>query len=284
MALHRSTFTVQAMSRVLGVSRSGFYDWLKRPLSLRKQEDEFILRIMWKIFLESGKRYGRDKIQDELRKRSIHIGDDRAYRLMKKAGIRAITQKKHRVRTTDSSHKYPISANLLKRDFSAKEPNRVWVSDITYIRARTGWLYLCIIVDLYSRKIVGWSLRPHMQASLVTEALSRALAYRKVQPWKLIFHSDRGSQYASREFRKVLYENSIISSMSRTGDCYDNAVAESMFALIKRELVHVTDFENIIDTRRELFRYIEGFYNRRRSHSYLGYLSPDDFEYAGKVA
>jgi len=284
MALHRSTFAVQAMSRILGVSRSGFYDWLKRPLSRRKQEDEFILRIMWKIFLESGKRYGRDKIQDELRKRSIRIGDDRAYRLLKMAGIRPITQQKRRVKTTDSSHNYPVSANLLKRNFETEEPNRVWVSDITYIRARTGWLFLCVIVDLYSRKIVGWSLRPHMQASLVTEALNRALASRKVKPWNLIFHSDRGSQYAGREFRRALQENRIISSMSRTGDCYDNAVAESTFALIKRELVHVSDFENIVDARRELFRYIEGFYNRRRTHSYLDYLSPDDFEYAGKVA
>ena len=284
MAQHRSTFPVEVMSRILEVSRSGFYGWLTRPLSRRRQEDEYILRVMWQVFLASGKRYGRDKIQDELRKRDIRIGDDRAYRLMKEGGIRPISQAKRKVITTNSSHSYPISANLLRRKFKADEPNRVWVSDITYIRSRTGWLFLCIIVDLYSRKIVGWSLRPHMKTSLVMEALSRALASRKVEPWKLIFHSDRGSQYASREFRKELYANKIISSMSRKGDCYDNAVAESTFGLIKRELVHVSDFENSVDARREIFQYIDGFYNRRRIHSYLGYVSPDDFEYAGKVA
>lgn len=243
-----------------------------------------LLREIWKIFLESGKRYGRPKLLEGLWKLGYRVSGKRVWKLMQRAGIRSICVKKWKIATTDSNHRMPVSANLLRRNFSAPGPNRVWVSDITYIRTKTGWLYLCVILDLYSRRIVGWSLRPHMKASLVCEALRHALATRTVEPWKLIFHSDRGSQYASQSFRNLLRENKIISSMSRKGDCYDNAVAESVFGIIKRELVHTTVLENLVDTHREMFRYIEGFYNRRRMHSYLDYMSPEEFELAGKAA
>lgn len=257
---------------------------MKRKESRRDQDDRVLLREIRKIFLESGKRYGRPKLLEGLRNQGYRVGGNRVGKLMQRAGIRSICTKKWKVATTDSKHNMPVSANLIGRNFSAPGPNRVWVSDITYIRTKTGWLYLCVILDLYSRRIVGWSLQPHMKATLVCEALRRALAKRTVEPWKLIFHSDRGSQYASNLVRNLLRENKIISSMSRKGDCYDNAVAESVFGIIKRELVHITELENLVDTRREMFQYIEGFYNRRRIHSYLDYMSPEEFELAGRAA
>lgn len=272
------------MSKILAVSRSGFYDWLKRKESRRDLDDRMLLRAIWNIFLESGKRYGRPKLLKSLYRLGYRVSGKRVGKLMRRAGIRPICRKKWKVATTNSNHSMPVSANLVGRNFGAPGRNRVWVSDITYIRTKTGWLYLCVILDLYSRRIVGWSLRPHMKASLVCEALLRALATRKVEPWKLIFHSDRGSQYASKSFRKLLHENRIISSMSRKGDCYDNAVAESVIGIIKQELVHTTNLENLVDTHREIFRYIEGFYNRRRIHSYLDYMSPEEFESAGRAA
>ena len=284
MALFRSTFAVKTMSAVLEVSRSGFYDWLRRTESKRAIDDRKLLKEIWQIFLESGKRYGRPKIYNTLLARGYRIGEERVRKLMKKAEIRPIIRKKFKVRTTDSNHSLPISENLLGRNFVVNQPNRVWVSDITYIRTRSGWLYLCVIIDLFSRRVVGWSLRPHMKATLVCEALGMALRLRSVEPGNLIFHSDRGSQYASHKFRRLLDENKFTSSMSRKGDCYDNAVAESFFGILKLELVYTMQFENQLDARRELFRYIEGFYNRRRIHSHLDYVSPEQFELSRMAA
>ncbi len=231
-----------------------------------------------KIFYESGRVYGSPKITQELRKSGNRVGRNRVFRLMKKAGIQPIIRRKWKIRTTNSRHNLPISPDLLQRDFHAEAPDQKWVSDITYIRTVRGWLYLCVIVDLFSRKIVGWSLRPHMKASLVCEAFTKACESRNIVPGELIFHSDRGSQYASKKFRKLLKQYGVRQSMGRKGDCFDNACAESVFGIIKNELIYNRRFENEVDTRRELFKYIEGFYNRRRLHSYLGYMSPEEFE------
>lgn len=284
IAQYRSVFSVATMSKLFRVSRSGFYDWLSRKPSRRSVADRELTAIITGVFRRSQCRYGRPKIQKSLAGLGIRAGDNRVWRLMKSAKIRPISEKRFRVQTTDSRHRLPISANLLRRNFTASAPNRVWVSDITYVRTQRGWLYLCIIVDLYSRRIVGWSLRPHMRTSLVRAALKKALAVRRVAPWQLIFHSDRGSQYASHSFRRMLYENRIISSMSRKGNCYDNAVAESTFGIIKKELIHAANFNNVFDTHMALFRYIDGFYNRVRIHSYIGYLSPEEFELERKAA
>jgi transposase InsO family protein len=257
---------------------------LKRGFSARYISDQKLTREIVRIFQSSDRQYGRPKIQKELLALGFRVSDKRVWRLMQKARIRPISARRFRVQTTDSNHSLPVSANLLRQNFDAAAPDRIWVSDITYIRTRRGWLYLCIIVDLYSRRIVGWSLRPHMRTSLVLDALSRAMASRKVEPWKLIFHSDRGSQYASRAFRAVLREYRIISSMSRKGNCYDNAVAESTIGLIKKELVYARQFDNLFDAHPEIFRYIEGFYNRKRIHSRLGYVSPEEFELTRSAA
>lgn len=278
MAIHRSEFTVKAMSEAYNVSRSGFYGWLKNQSSEKSQKRWNLLKEIRKVFEDSDGTYGSPRVTKQLRRNGIHVNHKPVEKLMKLADLRAETQKKFRVPTTDSNHKLPVSANILDRKFNPEKPNQVWVSDITYIKTIKGFVFLCVIVDLFSRKIVSWDVREHMKTTLIADTLKKALTYRKITPWKLIFHSDRGSQYASREFRNMLSENKIISSMSRTGDCFDNACAESIFATIKKECVHRREFENLIDVQMELFRYIEGFYNRKRLHSYLGYMSPEDFE------
>lgn len=277
-------FSVEAMSRILEVSRSGFYDWCSRKASRRTLADCFLIGIIREIFEENERTYGVPRLLKALRKRGFHLGPKRIKKLMKMGAIQPVSEKKFRVRTTDSDHALPVSANLVRRNFHAEQPNQVWVSDITYIRTRRGFVYLCIIMDLYSRRIVGWALKPHMRTSLVKSALQSALSQRTVQPWKLIFHSDRGSQYASRSLREMLRRHEIVSSMSAKGDCFDNACAESVFGTIKRERIHHAHYENFIDARIDLFRYIEGFYNRRRLHSYLGYMSPVDFESSKEAA
>lgn len=272
-------FSVETMSRILGVSRSGFYDWCSRSISRRKIQDCFLTEVIRRIFEASEQTYGVPRLMRELRKMRIRIGPSRIARLMRIGGMRPIMQEAaFKPKTTDSEHSLPVSANLIGRNFRVCQPNRVWVSDITYVRTRRGFAYLCIIIDLYSRRIVGWSLKEHMRTSLVTAALRCALSQRTIEPWNLIFHSDRGSQYASRSFRNLLRENRIISSMSAKGDCFDNACAESTFGTIKRERIHHRRYENFVDAQMDMFRYIEGFYNRRRSHSYLGYRSPMEFE------
>ncbi len=220
------------------MSRSGFYDWSRRRLSRRSLQNLFYIEIIRDIFEKNEKVYGVPRIQRALREKKMRLGRGRITKLMKMAGIQPIMMRKFKVKTTDSAHSLPVSANLVGRNFKAAERNRVWVSDITYVRTRRGFAYLCVILDLYSRRIVGWSLKGHMRTSLVKSALRSALSQRKIQPWKLVFQSDRGSQYASRSFRKMLFENRIISSMSAKGDCFDNACAESVFATIKQERIY----------------------------------------------
>lgn len=278
MANFRQLFTVKSMSKILGVSRSGFYDWIDRKESLRDIRDKELLILIKKIFMESGRSYGRPRIHKALKKRGVDVGPERVSKLMHRANLKPITHRKYKVTTTDSNHSLPISANLVKRNFVTQDMNHVWVSDITYIPVGSKWMYLCVIIDLFSRRVVGWSFDSHMKSDLVCEALERALENRKIDKWELIFHSDRGSQYASHKFRYLLWEHNIRSSMSRKGDCWDNAVAESFFGTIKSELIQVSNYENLQEARSDIFRYIEGFYNRKRLHSYLDYVSPVEFE------
>ena len=274
---YRSSFPVWKMCSLLHISRSGFNLWVKRKKGKRALETEKFENMIREIFNKSGGRYGSPRITSELHDMGYNISENRVAKIMKDIGISAQIKPKFRVLTTNSDHNYPISLNLLNQDFHVSKPNKVWVSDITYIKAAGSWLYLCVILDLSSRKVVGWSLAGHMKTEMVIEALDRAV--KRNQPQKgLIFHSDRGSQYASYLFRDKLKEYDMISSMSRKGNCYDNAVAESFFGSLKVEEIYKNKYSNIFETRRSIFEYIDVFYNRNRKHSYLGYKSPIKFE------
>lgn len=276
-----SEFSLGRMAKFLGVARSAYYAHFKRPIPARERDDVRIEAEIVGIHKKSRESYGVDRIDGDLRKKNIRCHRRRILRLMKKAGIRGKLRTK-RVRTTDSSHTFAVSPDLLQRNFSAAKPNQTWVSDITYIATHEGWLYLCTILDLYSRKVVGWAMSASLESSFVVDALRMALERRK-PPAGLTFHSDRGIQYASAAFRKELSRYAIRQSMSRRGNCLDNACAESFFGTIKTELP-ATIFWSRAEARREIFDYIEGFYNPRRSHSTLGYMSPDEFEARGWAA
>ena len=270
-----SDYPVSKMAVFLGVTKQGYYKWLARRD--RPCKDTILLTQIKAEHEKNDRIYGSPRIYKALRSANVRCAKRRVERLMKIHKIRAISARKYTVQTTDSKHHFPISENLLQQNFKVNLPNKVWVSDITHIRAKTGWLYLCVIIDLFSRRIVGWKVESSLQARLVTETLRAAVLTRRPEGG-LIFHSDRGSQYASAEVREILISNGMISSMSRSGNCYDNSCAESIFATIKKErLKHIT-LEDIFDARKELFKYIEQFYNRKRLHSTLGYISPAEFE------
>jgi transposase InsO family protein len=221
-------------------------------------------------------RYGSPKITGELRNRGRRVGKNRVARRMRIMGLRSKIRRKYRV-TTDSKHHFAVSPNVLERNFTAQAPDRVWVSDITYLATRTGWLYLTVIIDLFSRMVVGWALSSSLSHEMVVVALKRAI--RRRRPGKgLVFHSDRGVQYACSDFREELDKHEFIQSMSRKGDCWDNAVAESFFGVLKTELVYHEQYEDHQDTLHSIFEYIEVFYNRQRSHSTLQYLCPAEYE------
>jgi transposase InsO family protein len=264
------------MCEVFSVSPSAYYDWERGQVSSRQHKDEELLARIRAIFAGFRGYYGAPRIYDELVKAGVHVSRKRVARVMREHGIRARTVRKYKA-TTDSNHSLPVAPNLLNQCFRAPEPNTVWVSDITYIWTRQGWFYLAVIVDLYSRKVVGWSLRERMTAELVCEALDAAVQARRPPPG-LLFHSDRGSQYASKAFRRRLWRYRMRQSMSRKGNCWDNAVAESFFATLKKELVRNRAFDTRVQARAEVFEYIEVFYNRRRAHSLLGYATPTAFE------
>lgn len=266
-------FSIEAMSQIFKVSKSGYYDWSKRSPSTRKQKDAELAIVIEKIFYQFHRVYGSDRIHRELRNRQIRISRKRVERIMAENKLYSIYNSKKKVKTTDSNHDLPVSPNLLNRNFEVAHPNQVWVSDITYIPSDAGWLYLCQIKDLYSRKIVGWSIAEHMGTEMVLDALSMAVKLRNPAEG-LIFHSDRGVQYCSNIFREALQELGIISSMSRKGNCWDNAPAESFFAILKCELIYHIKLKNLDDARQKIFQYIEFFYNRIRMHSSLGYISP----------
>ncbi len=269
-------FPVRLMCRLLEVSRSGFYAWLERRDSL-ELNDRRLLQLIREIFAQSHETYGSPRIYRELRTRGVRCDKARVERLMQENGITPPRKKKYRV-TTDSNHKNPVAPNVLQRDFSSPAPNLRWVSDITYVWTWAGWLYLAVVLDLFSRRVVGWAMDSRLDTeSLTLNALHMALRNRAPDRG-LIHHSDRGTQYTSADFQKVLDAHGIVCSMSRRGNCWDNAVSESFFATLKLDLVFRRTFRTRREARQAIFNYIEVFYNRQRRHSYLGYLSPAEFE------
>lgn len=272
----KARFPVRLMCRMLEVSRSGFYAWLER-WDGREVSDRRMLRLIREIFAQSNETYGSPRVYRELRAREVACDKARVERLMRENEITPPRKKKYRV-TTDSNHKNPVAPNVLQRDFSSPGPNRRWASDITYVWTWAGWLYLAVVLDLYSRRVVGWAMDTRLNTeSLTLSALQMALANRAPDRG-LIHHSDRGTQYTSGDFQKVLDARGIACSMSRRGNCWDNAVVESFFATLKLELIFRRTFRTRAEARRAIFHYIEVFYNRQRRHSYLGYLSPVAFE------
>lgn len=277
---HREEFPISLMCEVIGVSRGGYYSWLRRPESKRNIENRNLKTEIRSIHAESKRIYGSPKIYEELKDRGIRCSLKRVTRLMREDGLYAKTTKKFKA-TTNSRHSRPVAENILERKFNQDAPNKAWVSDITYIPTREGWLYLSTIIDLYSRSVVGWGMKERMTTQLVTDAFNMALM-KRTPP--LIHHSDRGSQYASDEFQKLLREHGVQCSMSGKGNCYDNAVAESFFGTLKKELVYFEDYKTRDEAKRSIFEYIEIFYNRKRRHSALGYKSPVEFEKLRMVA
>jgi transposase InsO family protein len=273
-----SEYPLGELAWALEVSRSGYYRWLERPESKRAQAARELTMHIQRIHEQSRKCYGSPRIYQALRRQGIPTSENRVARLMKSAGIKARSKRAFRPRTTDSKHPNPIAANHLKASPPPAAPNQIWVADITYVWTLSGWIYLAALMDLFSRKIVGWALSQTLETSLVKEALRRALATRRPAAG-LLHHSDRGSQYASSAFRALLHSWQIEPSMSGPACCYDNAAMESFWSTLKTELIYQTSFQNIQEARTALFDYIELFYNSKRLHSALNYQSPVDFEY-----
>ena len=265
------------MCKVLAVARSGYYKWLAGKDSVRKQENKELSDKIQQIHLTSRQTYGSPRIHAALQAQGRRVGRNRVIRLMAKLGIFAHSKRKFKA-TTDSNHSSPIAENLLNRNFVATEPDRSWVADITYIWTSQGWLYLAVVIDLFSRRVIGWSMADHMRTDLILTALTAALGQRTPAAAGLIFHSDRGSQYASAEYQSALHTVGITCSMSRKGNCWDNAVAESFFGTLKIEFIHPRVFSTREIARTFIAEWIEAFYNRQRLHSTIGYLSPVQFE------
>lgn len=264
------------MCRVLEVSVSGYHSWRRRPISHRKQQDALLQQRIQDVHHRSKQRYGAPRIHAELRAEGLRVSRKRIARLMRSGDLRA-KGKRRWVRTTDSNHSLPVCPNLLDRQFEVQQPNQVWASDLTYLPTKEGWLYLAVTLDLHSRAVVGYAMDAHMPATLPLAALQMA-AGRRLPPPGLLHHSDRGSQYASRVFQDQLARLGARGSMSRKGNCWDNAVVESFFSSLKRELFEETIFESRAAARHAVFEFIEVFYNRQRRHSTLGYLTPLEFE------
>ena len=270
-------FPIEMMCKVLGVSRSGYYSWKQRKPSKRAIEEEKLMEQIRLIHKNSRFTYGSPRIHEELKKNYVHVSRRRVARLMKKANIHARRKKRFKA-TTDSRHRFPIAPNLLNREFKVDELGKVWVSDITYIRTLEGWLYLTVIIDLCDRKVIGWSISNTLKTSeTVIPAWKMAVINRPLSDY-LIFHSDRGIQYACTEFVELIGTNPfVLQSMSRKGDCWDNAVAESFFKTLKTEWIYRNKYATKNQARVSVFEYIETWYNTQRSHSSLNYLSPDEF-------
>jgi putative transposase len=264
------------MCRVLKVSRSRYYYWHKNPISKRAAQNAVLTKKVEAVFIEGRQNYGARSIHNRLAQRGVSISRKRVAKLMKTAGLAPKTKRKFKV-TTDSKHSHFVAPNLLQRQFHVAKPNRYWAGDITYIPTRNGWLYLATVMDLYSRKIVGWSMGSSMTATLVNDAITMAIWRRK--PAKgLTWHTDRGSQYCSKSHRAILKDHGIVQSMSRKGDCWDNAVSESFFSTLKKELIELTHFTDQTQAAAAIFEYIEVFYNKIRAHSTIGYRAPAEFE------
>lgn len=273
---HKSEYRVGKMCKALEVSRSGYHKYVHQKMRGKRLESLRIAELIKNIYQKSKETYGWSRIQEALLKQGHRVNKKRIKRIMRSNGLRAKAGRKYKI-TTRSSEKAIFAENKLSQQFKATAPNKIWVSDITYIRTDQGWLYLAIVLDLYSRMIVGWSISNHMPAKLVTDAIEQALMNREVDPG-LIFHSDRGSQYTSKDVKNLLEKHKCQQSMSAKGNCYDNAVAESFFKTLKVELVYSEKYLTRQSAISSIFEYIEIFYNRERLHSTLGYCSPAEFE------
>ena len=280
--VERANHGIVILCRVLEVSRSGFYKWRGRPASETDKANARMTTEISAVHRGSRFTYGSPRVYAELRAKGHRVSRNRVARLMKLEGIEARRKKRFRT-TTDSRHSLPIAPNKLARDFEVHAPNVAWVADITYVWTREGWLYLAALLDLFSRRVIGWATSESLSTRLALDALAMALQGRK-PPKGLIHHSDRGCQYASDEYRRALALEGIHRSMSRKGDCWDNAVAESFFSTIKAELIHDTDFLDRDSTATAIGEYIHVFYNRQRRHSHNGYLSPIEFELKAQIA
>jgi len=276
ISAHRETFKVGRMCKLLNVSRSGYHAWRNRPESRRSLESRALEAKIRVLHSASHSIYGAPRIHRDLIDDGIRCSKNRVARIMRKAGIRSRTKKKFKA-TTNSRHNFPIAPNLLNQDFNVDAPDRTWVGDITYIHTNEGWLYLAVLLDLFNREVVGWSASSRMPRQLAIDALQ--MAFDRRDPGKgLLHHSDRGSQYASTDYQNILKEHGIICSMSRKGNCYDNAVAESFFGRLKSEWVNHNRYLSRSEAMRSLFYYIEIFYNRKRRHSSINYVTPQEYE------
>lgn len=260
----------------MNVSRSGYYKWRDRPESERERQHKEWTEQVKEVFDDSRQLYGSPKVTQKLNQQGVSISERTVTRIMKKQEWRSRTVKKYKA-TTNSKHSLPVQDNVLNQDFTASKPNEKWVTDITYVATGEGWLYLASVMDLYSRKIVGWHMSDRMTKELVLQALRQA--YGRQQPdGEVLHHSDRGSQYASHDYQKQLQVYSMTGSMSRKGNCYDNACIESFHSIIKKELIYLNKFETRAEAEKSIFEYIEVFYNNERIHSTIGYCTPSDFE------
>lgn len=275
---HARIWHVTTMCRVLEVSKAGYYAWRGRPLCDRVQEDRALTARIRAIQYEVKQRYGTPRVRMELRALGFRCGKRRVHRLMRAAGLQANRPRKYRV-TTQSAHGEPVAPNVLDRRFAVQQhpaPDQTWAGDITYVPTREGWLYLAVILDLATRRVVGWALRTRLEQELAAAALRMALTHRRARGG--LHHSDRGVQYASRAYQRLLQEAGFTVSMSRVGDCWDNAVVESFFATLTKELLDTREFDTRAEASRAIFEFIEIWYNRKRRHSSLGYRSPEDYE------
>jgi transposase InsO family protein len=274
---YQKEYPVRMMCRVLGVAPSGYYRWMQHPTSQRATQDKQLSGEIQNAHQQSRQTYGSPKIQQALRQQGIHCGRNRIMRLMRQAGLASKRQRCFK-RTTQVNPQHRYAPNHLQQQFVASAPNQVWLTDMTYITTREGWLYVAVVLDLYSRRIVGWAMHEQMNDSLTQRALQMALRQRKPQTHHLLHHSDRGSQYTSNDYQQLLAKYHIQVSMSGRGSCYDNAPMESFFATLKTELIHRHAFRTRAEAQAAIFDYIEGFYNPHRRHSALGYRSPMEFE------
>jgi putative transposase len=277
---HATEHAVTTLCRVLEVSKAGYYAWGKRAPSRRAHVDAALAPAVRAVHAASGRTYGSPRVQRELQAQGARHGVKRIARVMRAQGLRGAMPRRFRVATTQSAHAEPLAPNVLARRFAAPEyqaPDRAWVADITYVPTAQGFLYLAVVLDLASRRVVGWAMRQTLEQQLALDALAMALQRRRPAPG-VLHHSDRGVQYAAWAYRALLAAHGLQPSMSRTGDCWDNAVAESFFATLKRELLDRTNWPTRDAARSAIFRYIEGWYNPRRRHSALGYVSPVEFE------
>jgi putative transposase len=274
---HRTQYSISLMCRVLKVARSGYYEWCKQPLSPQKMANQLLLMHIRDVFADSRNTYGSCRLQAVLAQQGLHCSRKRVARLMRTDNLKPKTARPFKVATTDSNHKLPVAPNHVNQDFTADGPDQKWTTDITYIPTAEGWLYLAVVLDLYSRRIVGWAMSDSLHRQLVINALQMALLARQPAPG-LVHHSDRGSQYASDDYQALLTKAEMVGSMSRKGNCYDNAPVESFFGTLKTELVFHRQYATQAEAKLDIFEYVEVFYNRLRHHSALGFYSPINFE------